>query len=188
MVERLDKACAAAEHGPFPSPALGLSGELETWLNEFPALEAETRYRATLAANRKLDARAGRAAIGAHRSELTARYRERDMPAALCSTGEQKALLIALVLSNAALMVETAGHKPILLLDEITAHLDPSRRAALLTRISAMELQAWVSGTEPDSFAMLLPSAARFSVIDGQVMQLPDLVENIHTIRKEADE
>ncbi len=168
VVARLDQACAG-EPGPFPSPALVMTGEIESWLASEPALAAEDRFRAHLASSRSLDRVAGRTLVGAHRSDLAARYREKDIEAALCSTGEQKGLLIAIILANASLMAAESAGQPILLLDEIGAHLDIARREALFDRIAGLGIQAWMSGTEPEAFDRLDGRARTLRVHDGQV-------------------
>ena len=165
MAQRLHDACAH-ETGPFPRPALVMTGELEDWLSEAPALTAEDRFRALLMDNRMRDRAAGRCLTGAHRSDLAATYR--GLPASLGSTGEQKGLVIAIMLANAALMTGQAVGKPILLLDEITAHLDPVRRTALFQRLADLQVQAWMTGTEPSMFDAL-PQARHLRVQDGQV-------------------
>jgi DNA replication and repair protein RecF len=167
-VEKLDRVLAAEQAGPFPHPELALAGQLETWLAAGSALAAEDRYRQALAANRRLDAATGRVALGAHRSELAARHREKDMPAQLCSTGEQKALLISVMLAQAGLLA-AGGELPILVLDEIAAHLDETRRTALFTRLRELGLQAWLSGTDTDDFAALGEGAMRLGVAEGAV-------------------
>lgn len=167
-VEKLDRALSAEPAGVFPHPALQLVGEIETWLAAGSALEGEDRYRQALAANRPLDAATGRVALGAHRSDLTATHREKTMPAHLCSTGEQKALLIALMLAQAGLLA-ASGEAPILVLDEIAAHLDDTRRTALFTRLGELGLQAWLSGTDADDFAALGDEALRLGVAEGVV-------------------
>jgi DNA replication and repair protein RecF len=167
-VEKLDRALAAEPAGVFPHPALQLTGELESWLATGSALSAEDRYRQALAANRRLDAATGRVALGAHRSELTATHREKNMSAHLCSTGEQKALLIALMLAQAGLLAAD-GEPPILVLDEIAAHLDDTRRTALFERLGELGLQAWLSGTDTDDFAALGEGALRLGVAEGVV-------------------
>jgi DNA replication and repair protein RecF len=106
-------------------------------------------------ANRQNDLRAGRTLIGPHRVDLDAVYAEKGVLAAQCSTGEQKALLISLVLSNARALAEDAGAPPLILLDEVAAHLDASRRAALYDEICALGTQAWMTGTDPELFAEL---------------------------------
>lgn len=108
-----------------------------------------------LARSREVDLRAGRSLVGPHRSDLKVTYRDKGVPAALCSTGEQKALLISLVLSNARALAEDIGTPPILLLDEVSAHLDADRRASLFDEICGLGAQAWMTGTGPELFEAL---------------------------------
>jgi DNA replication and repair protein RecF len=122
---------------------------------------------AGLAAGRARDAAAGRALIGPHRQDLAVTHRAKDQPAALCSTGEQKALLLGIVLAHAALVAERTRRPPVLLLDEVAAHLDPARRAALFERLSGRG-QVWMTGTEPAPFADL-GEASWFTVTEGRV-------------------
>jgi DNA replication and repair protein RecF len=119
-----------------------------------------------LARGRERDAAAGRALAGPHRSDLSARYAEKDMEARQCSTGEQKALLISLVLANARALAGD-GAAPILLLDEVAAHLDADRRAALFDEICALGAQAWMTGVGPELFEALGDRAQNFAVADG---------------------
>ncbi|HSR71329.1 MAG TPA: DNA replication/repair protein RecF [Kiloniellales bacterium] len=151
-VARLAEACAGGT-GAFPVAELALAGEVEAWLDEVPALDAEERLRERLAAVRGEDAETGGAALGPHRSDLLVRHVGRDQPAELCSTGEQKALLIAIVLAHARLLAAQRGAPPVLLLDEVAAHLDPARRQALYDEILGLGAQAWLTGTEPAIFA-----------------------------------
>jgi DNA replication and repair protein RecF len=122
-----------------------------------------------LSASRGRDAAAGRAAEGPHRQDLRVTHLGKRQPAEHCSTGEQKALLIGLVLAHAALVAERVGRAPVLLLDEVAAHLDPRRRAALLERLSGSGGQVWLTGTEPALFADAPAQAARFTVESGSV-------------------
>jgi DNA replication and repair protein RecF len=126
-------------------------------------------FRQTLAGARRADAAAGATTNGPHRTDLLVRHRAKDMPAALCSTGEQKALLIALHLGHARLMRAARGAPPLLLLDEIAAHLDAERRRDLFEEVAALGGQAWLTGTEPALFAELAGSADFFAVADGRV-------------------
>ena len=151
LVGRLAAACAEAE-GAFPRAGLGLAGDVEAWLAEAPALEAEDRFKAALAASRRKDAETGGAALGPHRSDLAVRHLARRMPAAQCSTGEQKALLISIVLAHARLVALERGQPPLLLLDEIVAHLDAQRRAALYGALLSLRAQAWMTGTDSGLF------------------------------------
>ena len=172
IAARLGQACAAVEDSSFPVPGVAISGDVETYLGAHSALSTEDWLRATLAASRNLDAASSRCSIGVHRSDLIVRMMEKDMPAALCSTGEQKALLIALVLANASLLQDLRGDKPILLLDEITAHFDEGRRAALFERIAALGLQAWMSGADPTFFAGYQGPSQYLHVDSGQLNQV----------------
>ena len=167
-MRRLNPACAAGI-GPFPAAALALSGELDGWLAEFPAVEVEDRMRAGLAASRPRDAEAGGAAIGPHRSDLLVTHLERGLAAPQCSTGEQKALLLSIVLANARLLALESGAAPLLLLDEVAAHLDERRRHALFDEIGALGAQAWMTGTERALFAPLAGRVQHFAVEDGRV-------------------
>jgi DNA replication and repair protein RecF len=163
LVARLARVLEAAD-GPFPRPALALAGEVESWLEEMPALAAEERLRDCLAQNRGLDGEAGRALIGTHRTDLAARFAASGMPAGDCSTGEQKALIIAILLGQARLMAERPGRLPVLLLDEIAAHLDESRRRALYKALLDLGVQAWLTGTERGLFAPFEERAQYFTV------------------------
>jgi len=122
----------------------------------------EPRLAGALAASRRADMAAGRSLIGPHRADLSAVFRDKGMPAAHCSTGEQKALLISLILANARALAADTGVPPILLLDEVAAHLDAARRAALYDELCAMGVQAFMTGTEPELFASLGPRAQHF--------------------------
>ena len=169
-VERLDDACRAAE-GPFPRARLSLAGTVEAWLDELPALAAEDRFRAALKNGRGVDAVAGGAIIGPHRSDLTVSHADRGIPADNLSTGEQKALLISLVLAHARLQRRTRGESPLLLLDEVAAHLDAARRDALFATLLALESQVWLTGTDAALFAPLHAAARFLSVSDGALSE-----------------
>lgn len=119
-----------------------------------------------LATSRTSDLRAGRSLVGPHRADLDVVYAAKSMPAALCSTGEQKALLISLILANARALAQDFGAAPILLLDEVAAHLDAARRAALYDEVCALGAQAWMTGTGADLFDTLGDRAQRLEVTD----------------------
>ena len=162
MIEaRRDRATASA----FPWAKLELEGALEAALAERPAVEVEDAYARTLANVRERDRGAGRALDGPHRSDLVVGHGPKDAPARQCSTGEQKALLVGLILAHAELMAERRqGAAPILLLDEIAAHLDASRRAALFDEIVAIGTQAWMTGTDSEAFSALGERAQRLTL------------------------
>jgi DNA replication and repair protein RecF len=132
-----------------------------------PALEAE--LRALWATARSADRAAGRALEGPHRIDLDVSYAQKQMPAALGSTGEQKALLVGLILAHARLVGARTGIVPFLLLDEIAAHLDPDRRAALFAALDGLETQCFMTGTDPMLFEALGPRAQRVAVRDGRL-------------------
>ena len=171
-VQRLDRACAEAE-GPFPRARLTLVGAVEGWLEEMPALAAEGRFAAALAANRETDGQAGGASIGPHRSDLAVSLAEKGIAAEFASTGEQKALLIAILLAHATLQQAMRGEPPLLLLDEIAAHLDSCRRAALFEALVRLNSQAWLTGTDAALFAPLRYHAQHLSVREGTLSPTP---------------
>ena len=135
-------------------------------------LAVEDRFREGLAESRRSDAVTGSTASGPHRSDLVVRHLESGMPAAQCSTGEQKALLIAIVLANARLQAEERATVPLLLLDEVTAHLDGRRRLALFEEVAALGAQAWFTGTDITLFAPLAEAAQFFHVENAQVQPM----------------
>ncbi len=153
----------------FPWARIAVEGTLEAGIAEMPALDVEERYRAALRSGRERDRAAGRTLEGPHRSDLVVEHGPKAMPARLCSTGEQKALLLGLVLSHAELTAERQGGRaPILLLDEVTAHLDAARRAALFAELLAIGTQAWMTGTDAEAFSALQGRALFLAVDDGR--------------------
>lgn len=160
----------------FPWAVIGIDGTLEADLAHHPAVDVEEHYRAALRTGRDRDRAAGRTLEGPHRSDLVVGHGPKAMPAKLCSTGEQKALLLGLVLSHAELTAERQdGRAPILLLDEVTAHLDAARRAALFDEILRLGTQAWMTGTDRDAFSALAGKARFIAVDDGRTMRQPGL-------------
>lgn len=144
--------------GPFAKARLALEG----WR---PAGD----FGAALAAGRDRDRAAGRSLAGPHRSDLAVTHLGKGQPADRCSTGEQKALLLAIVLAHADLVAARAGRRPLILLDEVAAHLDPLRRAALFERLADGGGQVWMTGTEPALFGGIGGDASRYAVRDGAV-------------------
>jgi DNA replication and repair protein RecF len=153
VASRIDGACAAVP-SPFPHARLASLGAVETLLAEGPALAAEDRLREGLAASRRQDGESGGAAAGPHRSDLAVTH-ESGIPAPQCSTGEQKALLVAILLAHARLQAGLRGATPLLLLDEVAAHLDEPRRDALFRALLEGGAQAWLTGTDASVFAPL---------------------------------
>jgi len=168
-VAQLD-ACARRGASPaFPQAAIAVHGWLEERLAGASALDVEDAYREALRAQRSRDAAAGRTLDGPHRSDLEVVHLGKAMPAAQCSTGEQKALLIALVLAHADLTVAVTGGAPALLLDEIAAHLDAERRLALFDALAPLGGQSWLTGTDPALFSGLAGRSQAFHIEDGRV-------------------
>jgi DNA replication and repair protein RecF len=155
--------------GPFPGVSVGLTGDVDEWLAAGPALAAEDRLRAALAAARRRDTDQGAVGWGPQRSDLDVRHAARGVAAAACSTGEQKALLIAIVLAHARLLAGDRGCLPLLLLDEVAAHLDGSRREALFEEICGLGIQAWLSGTDAELFAPFGGRAQHLRVEDAAI-------------------
>lgn len=151
-LDALAVGLAAIPEAAFPRAAIALEGALEAALRQQSALEVEDAFRARLAAARPLDAAAGRTLEGPHRSDLQVSYAAKAMPAGACSTGEQKALLVGLILAQAHSVAAQRGDVPILLLDEVAAHLDRQRRAALAEILRALGGQSWITGTDREAF------------------------------------
>ena len=168
MVGRL-AAFIEAGAGPFPGCELALIGGPEAWLDDMPSLAAEDHLRAQLASERRRDADDGRTWSGPHRTDLDVRHGVKKREAAMCSTGEQKALLIALVLAHARMQAVERDTCPVLLLDEVAAHLDADRRAALFDLIEGLKAQAWLTGTDAELFAGMRGRAEFFQVADGAI-------------------
>ncbi len=164
LVALLDERLARDAGDEFPAAALALvDGEGAAaipWQEE--------ALRDALARSRGRDAAAGRALTGPHRQDLSVRHRAKQQPAARCSTGEQKALLLGIVLGHADLVADQRGARPILLLDEVAAHLDPGRRAALFARLAGTGGQAWLTGTEAALFSAAPSSATILDVSPGE--------------------
>lgn len=163
------RGALSAGAGPFPSAEAQVSGIVEDWLEEMPALQAEEAFRVRLARLRPVDAEAGKATAGPHTSDFKVRHLAKNMPAEQCSTGEQKTLLIAIVLANARLQTAMKGSAPLLLLDEIAAHLDDRHRVALFDEISQLGAQAWITGTDEKIFESLMGRAQFITVKDGAI-------------------
>ena len=170
-VSRLAALIAAErdDASPFPFATLALAGDVEALVAQGPALEAEDRYRDLLRANRSRDMAAGRTTVGPHVADLLVRHGPKDIDAARASTGEQKALLVGLVLAQSGLVAAMSGMAPVLLLDEIAAHFDPSRRAALFARLAALGGQVFMTGADPAAFTELGARAQTLTVTPGSV-------------------
>lgn len=170
-VNRLSGALAAArnEAPAFAMPEIALDGWMEKMLPNTNARAIEDRYRDLLKQNRAQDAAAGRTLDGPHRSDLKVTHTGKGIPADDCSTGEQKALLIRLVLAHSQLIKEMTGAAPIMLLDEVVAHLDPVRRAALYDALASLGAQVFMTGADPAAFGDIVDRAQVFEVRGGKV-------------------
>lgn len=171
-LDALAVGLAAIPEAAFPRATIALEGALEATLRVQSAIDVEDGYRETLRTTRHLDASAGRSLQGPHRSDLQVYYAAKNMPAAHCSTGEQKALLVGLVLAQAHSVAARTGDVPVLLLDEVAAHLDTNRRAALAEILSHLGGQSWITGTEISVFEAFgdIADAAALSFIDMQAI------------------
>ncbi len=172
-VERLagliEQMRAARGEGPFPWAVIALEGTLEEALSRLTATEVEDEFRARLDAGREGDRAGCRALEGPHLSDLIVTHGPKNTPAPLCSSGEQKALLIGLILAKAELIKALEGAAPLVLLDEVAAHLDQGRREALFGEILRLGAQAWMTGTDRDLFAPMAQDAQIFAVNQGKI-------------------
>lgn len=154
---------------PFPDAMLVMDGMLESSYGDLASSDLQGEYADRLKTNRWADKGAGRTLEGPHRSDLKVNHRPKTMAAALCSTGEQKALLVGIMLAHARLTTDINGFPPILLLDEIAAHLDALRRSALFDMIDDLNCQSFMTGTDRDLFSAMGKRGNYFNVSDGHV-------------------
>lgn len=169
VVGRISAAMAGGDE-VYPGARLTIEGDVEGWLAGQPALAAETKFREALERGRDRDGATGGAACGPHRSDLAVWHTEKDMPAAQCSTGEQKAILIAIVLADVRLLAASTGHAPLVLMDEVAAHLDEDRRNTLYDLVLGFGAQIWATGTDRKMFGGLEDRAQFLGVANGQVV------------------
>jgi DNA replication and repair protein RecF len=168
-MQRLAAGLANRKGSAFPAAEIALDGWMEQFIPDHPAAEIEERYRAVLRDNRAQDAAAGRTLDGPHLTDLKVGYADKGISAADASTGAQKALLIGLVLAHARLIADMTSFSPILLLDEVVAHLDPTRRGALHTELAQLGSQVWMTGADPALFVEIGADAAMVEVTSGQL-------------------
>jgi DNA replication and repair protein RecF len=166
LVSQLN-AQIGAEAGAFPPARIDLSCPIAERLETEPAVTVEDWLRAGLEANRPRDAAAGTSALGAHRTDMRLTDITTGTPAALASTGQQKALLIGVILAHAGLIARARGFAPLLLLDEPAVHLDAGRRSALWSVLSSLPAQTIITGTDADTFLPLAPHAEAFATGGG---------------------
>jgi DNA replication and repair protein RecF len=158
-VERISQAQADAST-QFPI------AELELRQSEGTLPKTEADLLAAFAESRFHDLATGRTMVGPHKTDMYGIYAAKGVPASDCSTGEQKALLVSIILANARALTQDQGAKPLILLDEVSAHLDTDRRAALYKEVCDLKLQAWMTGTGPELFSELYDNAQFLSVSD----------------------
>jgi len=178
FITRLQSACVSAdatEENYFPKARLTAKGTIENLLQNMPAIEVEKAFIYQLEQSRPQDAIVGGAATGPHKSDMDVIYQAKNMPASQCSTGEQKALLIGLVLAHGRMMMAERGAPPVLLLDEIAAHLDEARRIALFERLNALGGQVWMTGTDPILFADIAQKAQFYTIDSAQIIPQENL-------------
>lgn len=156
----------------FPKARLSVRGTVEELVRRVPALEVEDMLRYQLRESRMLDAKTGGAATGPHKSDLHVLYESKNMPADQCSTGEQKALLIGIVLAHGRMIAAERGAAPILLLDEVAAHLDEQRRNVLYRILLDLKTQVFMTGTDESLFSPLTGTGRFLTVEAGQLKPL----------------
>lgn len=169
-IHKLSQAIMESQSA-FPSAVLSVGGELEQDLINRPAVDVEGAFCERLLGTRGYDAKAGRTSIGPHKTDLLVRHAEKNMPAELCSTGEQKALLIGITLASARLSATQFGAPPLLLLDEVAAHLDEKRRAFLFEELGDIGSQVWLTGTDKSLFSEMENRARFFRFKDGKIAE-----------------
>lgn len=172
VIRLLDGGKGSDSHDVFPYPILVIEGLLEQALINQSAIDVEEYYRQKLHDGRPLDRAAGRTLEGPHRSDMKVFYAQKNMPAALCSTGEQKSLLMGLILAHAKITAQISGMAPILLLDEMAAHLDEQRRIALFNILDELGGQSFMTGTDRQLFGALDDRAEFFEISDGALLPL----------------
>ncbi|MDB5414063.1 MAG: replication/repair protein RecF [Rubritepida sp.] len=173
LVARLNTALEGGAAGAFPAAILTLQCPAAKLLDTMPALAAEDALRASWASSRARDAAAGATLSGPHRADLLFTHAAKGIAAGLCSTGEQKALLVSTVLAHAGLIAAARGFAPLLLLDEVAAHLDAERRSALFRALSALPAQSFLTGTDAEVFSPLSRLAEHWRVAPGDARLTP---------------
>ncbi len=171
LIEKINQAQNEVK-GAFPSVSLSLTGQLEAWLSEKTSLQAEDSYAEALQRTRSEDQQSGRTSVGPNRTDFRAVFVEKEIGAHLCSTGEQKALLISIMFSAVRLMTKLGSGTPVLLLDEIAAHLDEKRCADLFDEVKKTGAQAWYTGTDREIFSSLFSDSDVFDVQSGALCKV----------------
>lgn len=170
QIARLNRFIETEPDDVFPNVMLELDGTIEKMLDTMPAVDVEDFYMNKLAAERR-KVLYNDNVDGVNRTDFKVFYKKKRMPAELCSTGEQKSLLISIILAQTKCQILYQGFAPVLLLDEVAAHLDDGKREALLAKISELGLQAWITATNPELFASLNNNADFLEVKNNAVLQ-----------------
>jgi DNA replication and repair protein RecF len=163
---------AGADSSPFPWGILQLVGEIEALVEAKPAVQAEAEYVIILGDSRNLDRAQGRTLKGPHRTDFSVTHGPKSQSAELCSTGEQKALLIGLILAQARAVKDVVGAAPVLLLDEVAAHLDVHRRRGLFAALTLLGVQAWMTGTDASLFDEAGDASVLYNVEHGSILEV----------------
>lgn len=171
QIERLNNFIISEPDDVFPNVKLELDGIIETMLEDTPAVDVEERYSNILKSCRS-KARENDVALGVNRTDFKVFYKRKNMPAELCSTGEQKSLLISIILAQTKCQSLHKGFNPVLLLDEVVAHLDEIKREALLEKIENLKVQAWITSTESSFFESLRNKAEFFEIINSEIINV----------------
>ena len=172
--EQIAKLNSFIEHEPddiFPNVSMELDGKIEKLLDKMPAVEVEDAYMQMLKSQRK-NVLYNDTVDGVNRTDFKVYYKKKRMPAELCSTGEQKSLLISIILAQSKCQTLHQGFAPVLLLDEVAAHLDDVKREALLEKLRELQVQAWITSTDPELFSSLSGEALFLNVKNNQVCRL----------------
>lgn len=166
QIARLNTFIESEPDDVFPDIHLKLDGTIEKMLETQPAINVEDFYAANLVKQRR-NVLYNDSVDGVNRTDFKVFFKQKNMPAELCSTGEQKALLVSIILAQTKCQILNKGFAPVLLLDEITTHLDDKKRDALLQKICDLRIQAWITSTEENNFAILKDKAQFFKLKDG---------------------
>ena len=162
----------AESRGPFPGAVVEVEGTLETMLESTGTLDVEALFKRKLRETRISDTESNRTSFGPHRSDLRVYHLEKGLPAVQCSTGEQKALLIAIILADARISTAYQGGAPVLLLDEIAAHLDSGHLEALFAELRALSIQTWLTATDASVFSSIAGEAQTLQIVDGEIRSI----------------
>ncbi len=170
-VEYIEEIMDEINH-PFPKARMLVTGEVESRMHKVPAVQLEDEFREILQKNRSLDAATGRTNVGIHKSDLLVYYKNKNLQADKCSTGEQKSLLLSIFLAEVFAQIKWRAQTPILLLDEVLAHLDESRRDTLCQIIKDTKAQAWITGTESETFIPIKNDSQFFKIENSHLISV----------------